>query len=148
MDYADRQASKGMTLLEVMVAVAIILLALVPLLQLQVRSLRMRHLADQMVRATNLAQQQLTELSAQSDLRSGRYQGSIDSPQGRTVYRWSAQVQEVKASDWPLQPDRNLRSIQLSLVWPDGKADRQVSLATVVSLQRGSTPTPSDIKMN
>lgn len=148
MDYTDRPPPRGMTLLEVMVAVAIILLALVPLLQLQVRSLRMRHLADQMACATNLAQQQLTELSTQNDLRMGHYQGNLKGPQGRTVYHWSAQVQEVKASDWPLQPDQNLRSIQLNVMWPDGKADREVSLATVVYLKRGVTTIKSNADMN
>ena len=68
----------GFTLIEVILAVCIIVLALVPLLGLHLQCIQTQDVARALSRATVLASNQLVNLATDKDLKTGSYHGSID----------------------------------------------------------------------
>lgn len=144
MAFNRRSQPKAMTLLEVVVSVSIILLALIPLLQLQVNSLRMKRVAYQLSQATALAQTQLAELKLQDNLKNGHYQGRLESPDDEMVYAWFAEVQDCPDTEVSWLKELMLKSICLKLTWEDGKTNREVSMETVVRLRKVEVSEVSD----
>ena len=87
--------SAGFTLLEVMVALAIVAIALVSLLGLSSRTLTVNDRVEHITRATLLAQQRLAELDAGVPLRDGdqELQGTFPAP--FADYRWRLSYQDT-----------------------------------------------------
>jgi general secretion pathway protein I len=92
---ARRSGESGFTLLEVMVALAIVAIALVSLLGLSSRTLTVNDRVEHITRATLLAQQRLAELDAGVPLHEGdqELQGTFPAP--FADYRWRLSYQDT-----------------------------------------------------
>jgi len=124
--------TQGFTLIEVVLAVSIVLLALVPLLHLHVRCIQTHDIARRLSKATILADGQMAKLIIDKDLRIGSYRGRIDDDQYDIVYQWSAVVEDMTEHFLEPLATTGLRRIQLTLDWGDGYKDREVTLESII----------------
>jgi len=124
--------TQGFTLIEVILAISIILLALVPLLHLHVRCIQTYDIARRLSKATNLADEQLAKLIIDTDLRIGTYGGRIDDDRYDIVYQWSAVVEDMTEHFLEPLAATGLRRIQLTLDWGGGHKDREVTLESII----------------
>lgn len=108
-------AARGFTLLEIMVALAIISVALVALLALGNRSIATHARLQQLTQATLLAQQKLA--TAEVDARLGRLEQIRQEgvfPEPYAAYRW-----RLEFADTPLP---TIRTVTVTVAW--GEEDR------------------------
>lgn len=116
---------RGFTLLEIMIALAIISIALVALLGLANRSIGVHDRLNRMTEATLLAQQMMaqTELSAQQgDLAQYDSEGVFDDPYGE--YRWT-----IVFADTPLS---SVKMVTVSVLWGSEELHDQVDLTSFI----------------
>lgn len=112
-------AARGFTLLEIMVALAIISVALVALLALGNRSIATHARLQQLTQATLLAQQKLA--TAEVDARLGRLEQIRQEgvfPEPYAAYRW-----RLEFADTPLP---SIRTVTVTVAW--GEEDRNESV--------------------
>ena len=128
----EARRTQGFTLIEVILAVSIVLLALVPLLHLHVRCIHTYDIARRLSKATILADEQMAKLIIDKDLRIGSYRGRIDDDQYDIVYQWSAVVEDMTEHFLEPLATTGLRRIQLTLDWGDGYKDREVTLESII----------------
>jgi general secretion pathway protein I len=108
----------GFTLLEIMVALAVLAVALVALLA------HARHL----VTATSLAKGKLEELSRVAE--ADRQQSSGDFGERYPGYIWSQQMQPTLVPAW--------LEVTVTVSWPEGARQEQVGLVTYVPESQNS----------
>ena len=117
---------RGYTLLEVIVAFALLALALTLLLGTLSGGVRQVRAADQATRASLHAQSLLAGLGMDEPLRPGQREGTFE--QGR--YRWRLEIQPWRDPQPPPQPAASMpgapRLLQLDLDvrWGEGVAER------------------------
>jgi len=119
----ERRTARGFTLLEIMVALAIISVALVSLLALGNRSIGTHARLQQLTQATLLAQQRLSTAEVEASL--GRLdrtlqEGAFDAPY--TDYRW-----RMEFADTPLP---SIKTITVTVTWGDEGRNESVDLTS------------------
>jgi general secretion pathway protein I len=115
--------NSGFTLLEMMVALAIVGIALVVLLGLAQRSILVNSRLQHMTRATLLAKQQMAEIEIGIHAGDDQNQGIFAEPnQG---YRWR--------SVYSATPIAGIEQIDLSVIWGDEKDNELVTLTSFLS---------------
>ncbi|MCS6926637.1 MAG: prepilin-type N-terminal cleavage/methylation domain-containing protein [Candidatus Binatia bacterium] len=123
------------TLLEVMVALAILALGLVAVLELFAGSLRLGSKASRHTQAAIYAQNEMNRLFAQPALAEGAEGGEL--PHG---YSWRARVYEVRPDDTPSQPSArqqdptdlfHLYAIEVEVSWQDDGTQHTVTLRSL-----------------
>ncbi|MFC1652844.1 prepilin-type N-terminal cleavage/methylation domain-containing protein [Planctomycetota bacterium] len=124
----------GFTLVEVLVAMAVLLLGLVPLLQLHVGSLRGLNRTHLHNEASMIARSKLAEVLAEKGEQLHAQRGRLDSSALATVYEWSAEV--VAVDDKAPEVLENLqlswadvRQVTVTVSWRDGQREDSLSLS-------------------
>ena len=116
---------KGFTLLEVMVALAILATALVILLSHQAASISLGNEARVLTKATLIAQERMAELMARRDLRVGEETGEVeDIP----PFRWRTTVTEAERE--------GMLRLRVVVDWKEGERGRKVELTAYVCSKR------------
>ena len=126
--------SRGFTLLEVMVALAILALGLVTVLELFAGSLRLGTKASRHTQAAIYAQNEMDRLLAQTRLDDGEEGGEFSEG-----YYWQARVQEIhlEESKTQFQSQRNptdffrLKEIEVRISWQDGREEQSLTLRSL-----------------
>jgi general secretion pathway protein I len=122
---ARRASAAGFTLLEVMVAVAVVAIALVPLLRLHLLSLDATARAQDLTQAVFLAQEKIASIRSFPD--AGEEQGTFERPE-LSRFRWYTVVTEdelvLASSAKPIA----VRRIVVIITWADGQRERQYTL--------------------
>lgn len=127
--------SPGFTLLEVMVALAILALGLVTALELFAGSLRLGTTASRHTQAAIYAQNEMDRLLAQTTLDDGEESGEL--PEG---YYWQVRVQEIypEESQTRLQPQQqnptdffHLKEIEVRVSWQGSGAEQSLTLRSL-----------------
>lgn len=116
-------AARGFTLLEIMVALAIISVALVALLALGNRSIATHARLQQLTQATLLAQQKLA--TAEVDARLGRLEQLRQEgvfPEPYAAYRW-----RLEFADTPLP---TIRTVTVTVAWGEEDSNEFVDLTS------------------
>ena len=119
-------ATAGFTLLEVLVAVAIVGIALVAFLRLHLLSLDATIRAQDLTTAVLLAQGRLATMGASPE--PGEEEGKFEGPELER-FRWSTAVTEHTLEVGSTQPMQLLR-VQVTVYWLDGQQQRSYSLET------------------
>lgn len=124
-----RPRSAGFTLLEVLVAMAILAVAVTAVMQLFGQGLRLARASGEQLTATLLASQKLTEI-AEASLAPGTSQGV------EGEYRWQAAVRPVpglQPVELPegLRPTGQLVQVAVRVEWGRGKVVELTTLRTV-----------------
>lgn len=123
-----KQRHSGFTLLEVVVAFAVLALVLTVLLQLYAGSLRNTRLAAEYSRASILAETQLARLGVELPITVGVMAGSFDDR-----YRWQTTSEPV---DWLQSTTKDLIPVQpykitIEVRWGQAGSEHAISLTTV-----------------
>lgn len=120
----DRQ-SAGFTLLEIMVALAIIAIALVSLLALVNRTLGVHERLQRITEATLLAQQMMAQTEAGARQESpGQTDSEGEFAPPYAGYRW-----QIEYADTPLPA---VRMVTVTVSWGHGEAHEQVDLTSFI----------------
>lgn len=117
-----KESSNAFTLLEVMVALAVLSIALVVLIQLHMKGLILQKEADQITVATLLARAKMDETLAAGFPEPQKVEGDFgtDHPE----YRWKLVVATTELED--------VRKIDVSVIPPGGDEARAVHMETYV----------------
>jgi type II secretion system protein I len=132
--------SGGFTFLEVLVALCVVLLALVPLIHLHAASIRMIGSGAQRAKATLLANDRLAEILAQETPDLDQSAGHVDDANDGTVYRWTAVVTEARPPELESVPLAGLRQVHVEVAWDDGRQEAVVALDTYVRVVGAGAP--------
>jgi prepilin-type N-terminal cleavage/methylation domain-containing protein len=130
---------RGFTLIEVLIALAITIIGLVPLLHLLTNSILVADSAWNLSQATLIANAKLAEVAAQDDLKSGKEEGIIESTEKEMVFDWQSEVTEVSVEELEGMNLLGLRKVTVNVMWYEGKNQKHVSLATYVDIDKTVT---------
>ena len=124
----SKPAGNGFTLLEVVVAMAIVGLGVVTLLQLFSMGLRLGARSAARTEANTYARQVMDEVLARRTLEDGTERGSAEPNR-----RWILQIKTVPQSDQTLTLSNvwDLKEISLDMALLDGGRERHVELRTL-----------------
>jgi general secretion pathway protein I len=123
---SGRQRCAGFSLLELVVAFAILALSLGALYQVFGSSARRALLAQEYMRAVELADAKLAEPGITAPLGPG-----FQSGEGADRFRWQRSVEFAAASPQPAQQGPLLYRITVEVRWKSGDAERVVTLTTL-----------------
>lgn len=122
-----RNCNKGFTLLEVMIAMAIIATALVTLLSLSQRSILMQDRIQKLTRATLLAQQLMNEQesSGATSIAELNFREDVF-PEPFAGFRWEISYQDTMISQ--------VKQITVRVIWGQPEKNEDVRLVSFVPL--------------
>lgn len=123
-----RSSIGGFTLLEVVVAMAILGLGLVAIMELFSSGLRLARLSGEYSKAVSLARTKMEEVRIADPLAEGEEQGEFDKD-----YRWKVGVKKVEmfaAEQKEFQTLVELYQIQVSVIWGVGPGERSAIFET------------------
>ena len=112
---------RGFTLLEVVIAVAILAFVLVSLLGLNSRSVQDVALAERITTATLLAQRLMVETLSATSLTPNEDEGEFEE-KAYADYTWKKTI-----SLTPLNP---IKEVRVAVLWKEGKREEKVELLT------------------
>jgi general secretion pathway protein I len=121
----SRSGRKGFTLLEIMIALAIVSIAMVSLLALANRSIAVHDRLQRITVATLLAQQKMAETEVNAgngSLQSTENKGVFSDPYA--AYRW-----QVAYRDTPLP---SVRMVTVTVFWGDAERNEMVDLSSFI----------------
>ena len=124
-----RPATAGFTLLEVLVAVAVVAIALVTLLRLHLLSLDATIRAQDLTTAVLLAQGKLASMGTFPE--TGEEEGTFEEPE-LAKYRWQTQVSEQTFPAAGGETEVQVRRVAVTIRWRDGQQERHYTLQTYV----------------
>jgi general secretion pathway protein I len=125
-----RHQSAGFTLLEIVVALAVLAVALIALLTLRNHDVALQVHTRHLVTATSLARAKLDELSRVTG--ADQMQTSGDFGERYPGYAWSREVQPTLVPEW--------MEMKVTVSWPEGALPEQVVLVTYVAASQQSAP--------
>ena len=128
--------NRGFTLIEVIVALAVLSIGLVVIIELFSGGLRSGRMSAEYTRAINFARFRMEEISTNAAIDEGTEQGRFDDH-----YRWQTQVKRV-----PFLPgDKNsgfispveLYQVRINILWQSGSRERSISIESYKTVKRG-----------
>lgn len=125
----SRQRQKGFTLIEVLVAFAILSLSLAALFQIYTTAFGNTHAARKYSLATSFAESKITEIASSPSLTSGQLEGHLPRD-----FRWKATVTEQDA----FSQSALLKTyvIAVTVAWGAPRDERVVNLVTYRAVSR------------
>lgn len=121
-----RKTGPGFTLLEVMIALAILALVGVAFLRAQASSVRLVNESVQVSLATLLAREKMAEMEGEGTLQPGKKSGT--SEEAWISFRWE---QKVTAGEIP-----GLRKLQVAVFWMEGALERRVEFTRYLAAKK------------
>ena len=121
----------GFTLIEVLVALAVVAIAVSALLRLQLISIKMTDNTVVSTHALFLAQQKMDETIAQSSLGAGTATGSITL--NNRELNWRRTVTDLCLPELDRKDFALLRRVEIDVNWTRGSADKRLNLTTYVT---------------
>jgi len=129
------------TLIEVLIALAITLIGLVPLLHLLTTSILMADSAWNLSQATLIGNSKLAEVIAENNLEIGIDQGSVESEEKEIVFDWQSKVIEANITELEDTGLKDLRKVTVTVTWHEGQSQKQIFLTTYVFVDKTVTKT-------
>ena len=134
------------TLIEVLIALAITVIGLVPLLHLLTTSILMTDSAWNLSQATLIGNSKLTEVITENNLEIGTDEGSVESQEKEIVFDWQSKVTEAHIEELEDTGLTGLRKVTVTVMWHEGQRQKQVSLSTYVCIEQIVTRTTLEAK--
>lgn len=130
--------------MEVLLALSIVVIGLVPLLHLLVVSILMVDSAGCLSQATLIGNAKLAEVVGEGYPEIGTDSGDIENEGSDVVFEWEVSA----ADDSPIELEEmnlsGLRRVNVTVVWNEGIRQRQISLSTYIALDQTVTQTTSE----
>jgi type II secretion system protein I len=139
---------KGFTLLEVLVALAIMAISLIPLLHLLVISISMVDSANCLSYASLIANDKLSETVSRGHLELGTESGIIDNGAGNVIYKWQVSITDVPLKELEKLNLSDLRKVNVCVLWNQGQTKKQVSVSSLISPEQAEIKTVSHDNIN
>ena len=130
---------RGFTLIEVLIALAITIIGLVPLLHLLATSTLMTDSAWNLSQATLIGNEKLAELISRDELKIGTDKGNFESPGKEIVFDWESKVTEAFIEELKETNLTDLRKVTVNVMWYEGKNQIRISLTTYVFVDKTVT---------
>jgi len=130
---------RAFTLIEVLIALAITVIGLVPLLHLLTTSTLMADSAWNLSQATLIGNAKLAEVISQEDLKISTDKGSIESPEKGIVFDWQLKVTEAFIEEFEETNIDDLWKVTVNVIWYEGRNQKQISLTTYVFVDKTVT---------
>jgi general secretion pathway protein I len=122
-----RAKKQGFTLLEVLVAMAILGIGLIVIIELFSGGLRLGRTSEEYTRAVGYARMKLEEISLAKSLEEGIEEGEFD-----REYRWQVEVKKVDllppGRETSYQPPVALYWVRIEVLWKSGIRERTTAL--------------------
>ncbi len=122
-----RAKNQGFTLLEVLVAMAILGIGLIVIIELFSGGLRLGRTSEEYTRAVGYARMKLEEISLAKTLEEGIEEGEFD-----REYRWQVEVKKVDllppGRETSYQPPVALYWVRIEVLWKSGIRERTTAL--------------------
>ena len=129
------------TLVEVLIALAVTVIGLVPLLHLLTTSILMADSAWNLSQATLIGNAKLAEVITENNLEIGTDQGSVESQENEIVFDWQSEVTEAQIEELEDTPLTGLRKVTVTVMWHEGQNRKQIFLTTYVFVDKTITKT-------
>jgi len=129
------------TLIEVLVALAITVIGLVPLLHLLTTSILMTDSAWNLSQATLIGNAKLAEVISDNNLEIGTDQGSVESQEKEIVFDWQSKVTEAQIEELEDTGLTGLHKVTVTVMWHEGQSRKQIFLTTYVFIDKTVTKT-------
>jgi len=120
---------QGFTLIEVVVAVAILGIALTVIIELFAGGLRLARVSKEYTKAVNYANAKMEEIASQETLEEGITEGEFDE-----TFHWRVTMNKVNLlqveKPWEVKPPIQLFQIKVDVLWKPGSKERSASIET------------------
>jgi len=130
MDQVSRQRTtfaKGFTLLEVVIAMAILGMGLAVIMELFSGGFRLGRAAEEYTKAANYARIKLEEIVSQQNIAEGTEEGEFDD-----AFRWQVSVKKIDILPIEKNPDFKppveLFQVKVNILWKSGSKERSASI--------------------
>lgn len=119
--------TKGFTLIEVLIAVAILGIGLTIIIELFSGALRLGRATEEYTKAVNYARMKMEEIAVKPVVEEGTEEGSFDD-----TYRWQVEVKKVDLLPLENRPDfkppAQFYQIQIDVLWKSGTKERSTHI--------------------
>ena len=118
---------RGFTLIEVLVAVAILGIGLTITLELFSGGLRLGRASEEYTKAVNYARTKMEEMAVKPEVVEGVEEGSFDD-----TFRWQVEVKKVELLPVENKPDfkppAHFFQVQIDVIWKSGSKERSTRI--------------------
>jgi len=129
------------TLIEVLIALAVTVIGLVPLLHLLTTSILMTDSAWNLSQATLIGNAKLAEVITENNLEIGTDQGSVESQEKEIVFDWQSKVTEAQIVELEDMGLTGMHKATVTVMWHEGQSRKQIFLTTYVFIDKTVTKT-------
>jgi prepilin-type N-terminal cleavage/methylation domain-containing protein len=133
------RGTRGFTLIEVLIALAITVIGLVPLLHLLTTSILVTDSAWNLSQATLIGNARLAEVISQNNIKIGLEKGSVEIQEKEIVFNWQSEVDEAFIEELAETNLDDLRKVTVTVMWQEGRSPKQISLTTYVFIDKTVT---------
>jgi general secretion pathway protein I len=127
----------GFTLIEVVVALAILGVGLTVIIELFSGGLRLARTSEEYTKAMHYAQMKMEEIATQQDIEDGIKEGEFDN-----TFRWKVGVKKVDIlpveKTLEFKPPVELFQIRVNILWKSGSKERSASIESFKTVKPGT----------
>jgi len=124
----------GFTLIEVVVAMAILAIGLTVIIELFAGGLRLGRTSVEYTKAVNYARMKMEEITVKEAMEEGREEGTFDD-----TYRWQVDVKRVEIlsgeNKIELKPPAELFQVKVNILWKSGSKERSTFIESYKTVQ-------------
>jgi general secretion pathway protein I len=124
----------GFTLIEVVVAIAILSVGLTVIIELFAGGLRLARVSEEYTKAVNYGRIKMEEIAVKPKMEEGSEEGKFDE-----TFRWQVGVKKVDVLPIEKKPDFEvpveLFQIQVKVTWKSGSKERSTSVETYKTIR-------------
>ena len=122
-------STTGFTLIEIVVALAILGIGLTVIIELFSGGLRLGRTSEEYTRATGYARMKMEEIISKRNIQEGTDEGDFDE-----TFRWQVDVKKIdllpEEKNPDLKPPVDLFLVKVNILWKSGSKERSASLET------------------
>ncbi|MGD0915728.1 MAG: type II secretion system protein [Thermodesulfobacteriota bacterium] len=123
-----KKAATGFTLIEVVVALAILGIGLTVIIELFSGGLRLARTSQEYTKAMNFARMKMEEISSKQNIEEGSDEGKCDDD----MFHWQVQVKKLDIlpveKDSDFKPPVDLFQVRVDILWKSGAQERSASI--------------------
>ena len=131
------------TLLEVLLALSIVIIGLVPLLNLLVKSISVVDSSQCLSQATLIGSAKLAEAVSKSPLEVGNDNGCVENEGNDLVFEWEVKVADEPVNELEEMSLSGLRKVNVTVLWNEGLRHKQIGLETYIYVDQTITQVTS-----
>jgi general secretion pathway protein I len=131
----DVYSTTGFTLIEIVVALAILGIGLTVIIELFSGGLRMGRASEEYTKAVNYARMKMEEMAVKEEVEEGIEEGEFDE-----TYRWQVGVKKVNIlpveKETDFKPPVEFFQVKINVIWKSGFKDRFTSIESYKTIKR------------